>query len=242
MHVRHEVVHLKHHQQVMTELALIFAHPCAMTVSLLYCNGNLLEFIRISCLLAWWVPFLLVFTHLQLRGIQARGEASGTPDKTTVTEAVKKLTSLIKQLDSLLPYLSVAISAVNLLNAGKATNDAMHAITVATPTSQDVPARWARPSRSSPFFLAINGPVTKKTHQSHATLWCRVGCPNSIPIPPDGGLLADQVHPHHPRGHPYGSTPSCVAQARPLSTASLQINPKSVAPSLCHTLMAHKVQ
>ena len=82
---------------------------------------------------AYWrggCPSFLFYPSIQLRGTQARGEASGTPDKTTVTEAVKKLTSLIKQLDSLLPYLSVAISAVNLLNAGKAADDEMHAIMV----------------------------------------------------------------------------------------------------------------
>ena len=59
----------------------------------------------------WSNPKLLMW-------VQARGDTSGTPDKTTGSEAVKKLTSLIKQLDSLLPYLSLAVSAVNLLNAG----------------------------------------------------------------------------------------------------------------------------
>lgn len=51
-------------------------------------------------------------------GVQARGSAGWTPDKTSVGQAVRKLESLIKQLDSLLPYLSVAINAVNLLNTG----------------------------------------------------------------------------------------------------------------------------
>ena len=50
--------------------------------------------------------------------LQARGSAGLTPDKTSIGQAVRKLESLIKQLDSLLPYLSVAINAVNLLNAG----------------------------------------------------------------------------------------------------------------------------
>lgn len=50
--------------------------------------------------------------------LQARGSAGWTPDKTSVGQAVRKLESLIKQLDSLLPYLSVAINAVNLLNTG----------------------------------------------------------------------------------------------------------------------------
>lgn len=50
--------------------------------------------------------------------VQARGSAGWTPDKTSVGQAVRKLESLIKQLDSLLPYLSVAINAVNLLNTG----------------------------------------------------------------------------------------------------------------------------
>lgn len=50
--------------------------------------------------------------------MQARGSAGWTPDKTSVGQAVRKLESLIKQLDSLLPYLSVAINAVNLLNTG----------------------------------------------------------------------------------------------------------------------------
>ena len=53
-------------------------------------------------------------------GLQARGSAGWTPDKTSVSAAVRKLESLIKQLDSLLPYLSVAINAVNLLNSGAA--------------------------------------------------------------------------------------------------------------------------
>ncbi|KAL3140885.1 hypothetical protein ABBQ32_005419 [Trebouxia sp. C0010 RCD-2024] len=51
----------------------------------------------------------------------ARGSAGWTPDKTSVGQAVRKLESLIKQLDSLLPYLSVAINAVNLLNTGPTT-------------------------------------------------------------------------------------------------------------------------
>lgn len=50
--------------------------------------------------------------------MQARGSAGWTPDKTSVGQAVRKLESLIKQLDSLLPYLGVAINAVNLLNTG----------------------------------------------------------------------------------------------------------------------------
>ncbi|KAL0052080.1 hypothetical protein WJX82_007586 [Trebouxia sp. C0006] len=50
----------------------------------------------------------------------ARGSGGWTPDKTSVGQAVKKLESLIKQLDSLLPYLGVAINAVNLLNTGPA--------------------------------------------------------------------------------------------------------------------------
>lgn len=97
--------------------------------------------------------FFACTTHLQLRGIQARGEASGTPDKTTVTEAVKKLTSLIKQLDSLLPYLSVAISAVNLLNAGKVTHNETHAITCAAHTSRIFLPDRGLLGRSSPFIL-----------------------------------------------------------------------------------------
>lgn len=50
----------------------------------------------------------------------ARGSGGWTPDKTSVGQAVRKLESLIKQLDSLLPYLGVAINAVNLLNTGSA--------------------------------------------------------------------------------------------------------------------------
>ncbi|KAL0033592.1 hypothetical protein WJX79_006257 [Trebouxia sp. C0005] len=50
----------------------------------------------------------------------ARGSGGWTPDKTSVGQAVRKLDSLIKQLDSLLPYLGVAINAVNLLNTGPA--------------------------------------------------------------------------------------------------------------------------
>ena len=51
--------------------------------------------------------------------LQARGSASWTPDKTSVGQAVKKLESLITQLDSLLPYLGLAINAVNLLSTGE---------------------------------------------------------------------------------------------------------------------------
>lgn len=56
--------------------------------------------------------------HSAVSWVQARGSAGWTPDKTSVGQAVRKLESLIKQLDSLLPYLSVAINAVNLLNTG----------------------------------------------------------------------------------------------------------------------------
>ncbi|KAL3148164.1 hypothetical protein ABBQ38_014444 [Trebouxia sp. C0009 RCD-2024] len=78
----------------------------------------------------------------------ARGSAGWTPDKTSVGQAVRKLESLIKQLDSLLPYLSVAINAVNLLNTGPTT-----------PTispSRLMGASWqlrsARPNAAAPIF------------------------------------------------------------------------------------------
>ena len=51
--------------------------------------------------------------------MHARGTAGWTPDKTSVGQAVKQLEYLIKQLDSLLPYLGLAINAVNLLNTGE---------------------------------------------------------------------------------------------------------------------------
>ncbi|KAK9812925.1 hypothetical protein WJX72_005880 [[Myrmecia] bisecta] len=46
-----------------------------------------------------------------------RGEAS-TPDAASIRAAARKLEALIKQLDSLLPYLGVAISAVGLVDTG----------------------------------------------------------------------------------------------------------------------------
>ena len=53
---------------------------------------------------------------------QARGE-SATPERATRVQC--RLEGLIKRLDSLLPYLGVAISSVNLLDTG------MHACRVA---------------------------------------------------------------------------------------------------------------
>ena len=66
--------------------------------------------------------------------LQARGSAGWTPDKTSVGQAVKTLESLIKQLDSLLPYLSVAINAVNLLNSGAGFHHLLHCAVCATLT------------------------------------------------------------------------------------------------------------
>ena len=64
------------------------------------------------------MPIIMLCNVDQLWPAQARGSAGWTPDKTSVGQAVRKLESLIKQLDGLLPYLGVAINAVNLLNTG----------------------------------------------------------------------------------------------------------------------------
>ena len=49
--------------------------------------------------------------------MQIRGEAS-TPDSLDRARVIDKLRGFSKQLDGILPYLSLAVSAVGLLNQG----------------------------------------------------------------------------------------------------------------------------
>ncbi|KAL0034905.1 hypothetical protein WJX77_012220 [Trebouxia sp. C0004] len=78
----------------------------------------------------------------------ARGTGGWTPDKTSVGQAVRKLESLIKQLDSLLPYLGVAINAVNLLNTGPAAPSISPSRLMAASWT----LRSSSPSPSKPIF------------------------------------------------------------------------------------------
>ena len=55
---------------------------------------------------------------------QMRGEASPA-DKLDKAKVMARLQAFIKQLDAVLPYLSLAVSAVGLLNTGRHTPGAL---------------------------------------------------------------------------------------------------------------------